>query len=150
MIKKYGPFIALIAAAALFWFVKTHQRGNNPITHSTGQTDQKITVPAILPPSDHANREEGLDRRSSHLFYSKHARCRMECRHIDEKEIKEILENGTINYSKIEIDDRGKTYPLEGVTQEHQHLRVVFAPKDDGILVVTCIDLDTEWPCDCN
>ena len=73
----------------------------------------------------------------------------MDCRHIDESEIKEILENGKLNYSKIEEDARGKTYPLEGITHDKQHVRVVFAPKDNGLLVVTCIDLDTEWACDC-
>ena len=148
MLKKYLPFIALLGAALLFWYVKSHQRGSDPVRPSTGQTDNKITIPAVLPPSDNPNRDEGFDRRTSHIFYSKHARCRMECRHIDESEIKEILEKGEINYSKIESDTRGKTYPLEGVTHDH-HLRVVFAPKDDGLLVVTCIDLDKDWQCDC-
>ena len=73
----------------------------------------------------------------------------MECRHIDESEVKEILEQGTINYAKVESDARGKTYPVEGVTHDKQRVRIVFAPKDDEIVVVTCIDLDTEWPCDC-
>ena len=150
MLKKYLPFIVLLAAALLFWYVKSHQRGKYPVKPATDQTDTKITVPVVLPPSDNPNRDEGFNRRTSHIIYSKHARCRMDCRHIDESEIKEILEKGVINYSKIETDARGKTYPLEGVTQrDHQHLRVVFAPKDDGILVVTCIDLDTEWTCDC-
>ena len=146
MLKKYLPLIVLIAAAGLFVYVKMHQRGP---TTKTVHADEQITVPAILPPSDAPNRVEGLNRRTSHIFYSKHARCRMDCRHIDESEIKEILENGKINYSKVEEDARGKTYPLEGITHDKQHVRVVFAPKDDGLLVVTCIDLDNEWACDC-
>jgi hypothetical protein len=149
MLKKYFPFIVLIAAAGLLVYVKMHQRGPSGPKINTEQTESKITVPAVLPPSDNPNRDEGFNRRTSHLMYSKHARCRMECRHIDESEVKEILENGTINYSKIEDDGRGKTYPLEGITHDKQHVRIVFAPKDDGILVVTCIDLDTGWPCDC-
>ena len=28
-------------------------------------------------------------------------------------------------------------------------IKEVFAPKDDGLVVVTVIDLDTEWKCDC-
>ena len=148
MLKKYLPFIVLICAAMLFWYVKSHQRGKYRDKPSQDQTD-KIIVPAVLPPSDNPNRDEGFNRRTSHIFYSKHARCRMECRHIDESEVKEILETGKVNYDKIESDARGKTYPLEGVTHDRQHVRIVFAPKDDGILVVTCIDLDTEWPCDC-
>jgi hypothetical protein len=146
MLKKYFPFIVLIAAAGLFIYIKMHQRGPG---QSRPRTDQQLTVPVVLPPSDNSNRDEGIDRHSAHIIYSKHARCRMDCRHINEAEIKEILENGTINYSKIEEDARGKSYPLEGVTRESQHLRVVFAPKDDGLLVVTCIDLDRDWSCDC-
>ena len=128
MLKKYIPYIALIAAAALLYYIKSHQRGAVTIKPDT---------------------EDVIDRHSSHIFYSKHARCRMECRHINESEIKDILESGQINYNKVESDARGKSYPFEGVTHDHQHLRIVFSPKDDGLLVVTCIDLDREWPCEC-
>jgi len=73
----------------------------------------------------------------------------MDCRHITEAEVKEILEDGKVNERKIEEDDRGTTYPLEGEAEGH-HLRIVFAPKGtDAVEVVTCIDLDTDWPCDC-
>ena len=149
MLKKYLPFIALFAAAFFFWYVKSHQRGSYPVKHSTQQGEKTIIVPAVLPPGSDTSAGEAFDRHTSHIFYSKHARCRMECRHIDESEIKEILETGRINYNKIESDERGKTYPLEGITHDHQHVRVVIAPKDNGVMVVTCIDLDREWPCDC-
>lgn len=149
MLKKYLPYIVLIGAAFFFWYVKSHQRGKYPDRPSTQKGDNNITIPAVLPPSDKPNREEGFNRRTSHIFYSKHARCRMACRHIDESEVKEILEKGTINYNKVESDARGKTYPLEGITHDRQHVRIVFAPKEEGVLVVTCIDLDTEWTCDC-
>lgn len=74
----------------------------------------------------------------------------MECRHIDESEIKEILQDGKINYNKIESGEKGKTYPLEGMTHDHQHVRIVFAPHENELVVVTAIDLEKEWPCDCN
>lgn len=149
MLKKYLPFIILIAAALLYWNIKKNQRGKYPVNPTTEQTNKNITIPSVLPPNENPGRDEAFNRRTSHLMYSKHARCRMQCRHIDESEVKEILENGQINYNKIESDARGKSYPLEGITHDKQHVRVVFAPKDDGLLVVTCIDLDTEWPCDC-
>lgn len=148
MLKKYLPLIAMVAAAGLFIYVKMHQRGAKPNTN-TEQTTEHITVPVVQPPSDNPNRDDGFNRRTSHIIYSKHARCRMECRHIDESEVKEILEKGTVNYDKIENDARGKTFPLEGITHDKQRVRIVFAPKDDGLLVVTCIDLDREWSCDC-
>lgn len=92
-----------------------------------------------------------LNRNINHLILTKHAKCRMECRDITEEEIKEILHDGNINYNKSDLDDeRGPSYALEGYSHEHQHLRIVFAPKKEGLVVVTCIDLDKEWQCDCN
>src|SRR6185503_18661379 len=46
--------------------------------------------------------EQPVDRHAHHLILTRHARCRMDCRHITEKEIREILEGGEINYKKSE------------------------------------------------
>ncbi|GAC1398185.1 MAG: hypothetical protein NVSMB63_18430 [Sediminibacterium sp.] len=75
----------------------------------------------------------------------------MECRHIDVQEIREILQTGKINYRKSElnVDECRKKYALEGYSHANQHLRVIFAPCNDEMTVVTCIDLDVEWHCDC-
>jgi hypothetical protein len=144
VLKKYLPFIILIAAASLYWYVKKNQRGKVTIKPPT----EHVTIP--VSPETNPNRDEGFNRRATAIVYSKHARCRMECRHIDESEVKEILESGNINYNKVESDARGKTYPLEGVTHDNQRVRIVFAPKDNGeMVVVTCIDLDKDWSCDC-
>lgn len=134
MPKKYLPFIALLAAALLLFWVKKNQRGKQV------HIPVDITQPAADP----------VNRNSSDIVYSKHARCRMDCRHIDETEVKEILKTGAINYDKIEESDRGKSYPLEGVTHDDQHVRIVFAPHGNELVVVTVIDLDKEWQCDCN
>lgn len=136
MQKKYLPYLVLLAAAFLLWYVKGHQRGSDV------KNRFNVDVPV-------ENIEE-FNRKASVITYSKHALCRMDCRHIDASEIKEILENGQLNRNKIEEDERGKTYPLEGITHDQQHVRVVFAPKgNDELVVVTCIDLDTDWSCDC-
>ena len=74
----------------------------------------------------------------------------MDCRHIDESEVKEILQTGTINTEKIEQSNKGTSYPLEGITHDKQRVRIVFAPHKDEMVVVTVIDLDKEWQCDCN
>jgi hypothetical protein len=92
-----------------------------------------------------------IDRHAKHFIYTLHAICRMDCRHITEREIGEILEKGEINYGKS--DPRGRPdpkYALEGYTHEKQHLRVIFAPSPKGMVVITCIDLGVEWQCDCN
>jgi Domain of unknown function (DUF4258) len=91
-----------------------------------------------------------IDRHESRLIYTKHARCRMDCRHITETEIKEILQHGTINLNKSDPYGRpDPKYALDGYTRESQHLRVVFAPTAKGLVVITCIELGVEWSCDC-
>jgi hypothetical protein len=151
MLKKYLPYIVLLLAAFAILYIKSHQRGSINLNTVPVQTDSRRvddTVSAITNGTD--NPGDDFNRSVDHIIYSKHARCRMECRHIDEDEVKEILKDGKVNERKIETDDRGKTYPLEGTAERH-HLRIVFAPKgDDAVEVVTCIDLDTDWQCDCD
>ena len=97
------------------------------------------------------NSDTQFDRHASHLIYTKHARCRMACRHIDESEVKEILETGNIDYGKSQLHARpDPKYALEGITHDHQLVRIIFAPSNRGMVVITCIDLDRDWPCDCN
>ena len=131
--KKALPFIVLVALAIIAVFIK--QCANNA-------TDVK--------PSTHTT-TRGLNRNPAHINYSKHARCRMQCRHITESEVQDILKNGKINYSKSELnaDDCQKKYAVEGVSHDNQKLRIIFAPCSDEETVVTVIDLGTEWPCNC-
>jgi hypothetical protein len=143
MLKKYLPVILLISAAIMLYWIKTNQRGK----HNNINISREI--PAVNPgPVAAAN--DPIDRTTNTIVYSKHARCRMACRHIDETEVKEILTTGVINYSKVEETGEGKSYPLEGVTHDNQHVRIVFAPHENKLVVVTVIDLDTEWTCNCN
>jgi Domain of unknown function (DUF4258) len=148
MLKKYLPYILLAASALLLYFITTNQRGESTQIPVTEQTE-RITVPAVLPADEERDEVEGFNRNASNIIFSKHAKCRMDCRKIDESEIKEILQNGTINHKKIQSDKRGKTYPVEGFTHDKQHVRIVFAPKGDALVVVTVIDLEREWKCDC-
>jgi Domain of unknown function (DUF4258) len=150
MVKRYLPYILLVAAALLLFYIKKNQRGNKvQNTNRTEQTENKITVPAVLPADEKPEEVEGFNRNTTDIIFSKHARCRMDCRKIDESEVKAILKDGKINYQKIQSDKRGKTYPVEGYTGDGQHVRIVFAPKGDALVVVTVIDLETEWECDC-
>ena len=93
----------------------------------------------------------GLNRNPARIIYTKHARCRMNCRHINQTEVMEILKDGEINYHKSELNNKDcyRKFAVEGVTKEHQHLRIIFAPCENEEVVVTVIDLETEWKCDC-
>lgn len=124
--KKSYYFIVLFLIVALFTFWLS-------------QKDNKSTA------------DESSFRNTTHLILTKHAKCRMDCRHINKDEIDEIIHTGIVNYSKSGRGTRGdETYALEGYSNEHQHLRIVVAPGNDGLVVITCIDLDNEWPCNCN
>ncbi len=144
MLKKYSSYLVFVAAAVLLWYVKANQKGKNNNRHKT----EKIEAVKNIPAQNNAG-DEPIDRTPEQLIYTKHARCRMECRHIDESEVKEILDEGVINYNKIEKSDKGKSYPLEGITHDKQHVRIVFAPKLENLVVVTVIDLDKDWYCNC-
>lgn len=96
------------------------------------------------------NNADPINRHADHLIYTHHARCRMDCRHITETEVREILERGEIDYKKSEPDAKPDSkYALEGSTNEGQHLRIIFAPSPRGLVVITCIELGVEWKCDC-
>lgn len=89
-------------------------------------------------------------RDTSNLLLTHHVKCRMACRQISLVEIKEILADGKLNLSKSSKGSEGDdTYALEGVSSDRQTIRVVVAPEDNGLVVITCIDLDKEWPCNC-
>lgn len=124
-----------MAAALFFYWIKTKQRGGNDSNRV------KIEKEADIP----------FSRNVSQLIYSKHAKCRMGCRNIDESEVRDILAKGTINTARIEASEKGVSYPLEGNTKDGQHVRIVFAPKSGGkMVVVTVIDLEKEYECNCN
>lgn len=85
------------------------------------------------------------------VILTKHARCRMDCRHITMKEIHEILDSGTVNYDKSEPEAHpDPKYAMEGFTEERQHLRIIVAPEGGKLVIVTCIELGVEWDCHCN
>lgn len=133
MTGKNLPYIALLAAALFFFWIKKHQRGRKGIV-----TVESATAAYTA-----------LRGSGKNVIYSRHAACRMKCRHIDDAEVKDILATGNVNLNKIETDSRGTTYPVEGITHDGQHVRIIFAPHDKEVIVVTVIDTDKEWPCDC-
>ena len=113
--------------------------------------------PSVQPTSGQGKKREQSSRNQlpfdphGELIYTKHARCRMDCRHITSKEIHEVLESGSINNEKSEPEGHpDPKYAVEGFTEEHQHLRLIIAPERDKLIVITCIELGVEWECHCN
>lgn len=96
-------------------------------------------------------KNDPFDRNPKNLILSKHAKCRMDCRQIDETEIREILTKGKINWKKSEPNNKpDPKYAVEGITHDNQKVRIVVADSKKGLVVVTVIDLETEWACACS
>ncbi len=85
------------------------------------------------------------------LVYTKHAKCRMDCRYISKSEVEDILRNGKVNWRKSDSNDSPcPSYALEGRTKDGQQVRVVFADCNNATKVVTAIDLGRSYDCVCD
>lgn len=131
--KKLLPFI-FILVLAFAAFVLRNCRGENKKSNHTEVKNPR-----------------GLNRNPSQINYTKHAKCRMDCRTITESEINQVLTSGNVNYSKSDLkkSDCSKRYAIDGYSKDAQHIRIVVAPCADELTVITCIDLDKDWECHC-
>ncbi|MEX1203250.1 MAG: DUF4258 domain-containing protein [Ferruginibacter sp.] len=135
MNKKIFPYLLLVLAVLLYVLVKQHQG-------KPSRDNIRIETNAIV--------ADDFNRTAQKITYSKHALCRMECRYISDAEVRAILAKGTINTSKIQRSQKGISVPLEGRTSDGKKVRIVFAPKGkEEMVVVTVIDLEQEYVCDC-
>ena len=137
MNKKWYPYILIAVLGIVLLTVKRCRPANSKpeISHD---------------PASGVNRNHGFDRRISYIEYTEHAKCRMQCRHISQEEVEEIMQEGKINYNKSDVHARPcPAYALEGITKDNQRVRIVFGQCDLKTKVVTVIDLDTEWACEC-
>ena len=143
-LKKAAPIILVAILGVLLFVVRQckHETTNKPATTVTNKStrNDQGTI----------DRDKGFDRRISYLEYSNHAKCRMQCRRISQAEVEEIMQDGKINYNKSDLQNaRCPRYAVEGVTRDDQKVRIVFAQCNEKTEVVTVIDLDTEWSCNC-
>lgn len=143
--KKAAPYILLLLMAVAVVVIKKCQSKNDPAPQPKTTTTTKRKDPA-----SETDRDRGFDRRVSYLEYSNHAKCRMQCRHISQSEVEDIMRNGEINYNKSDLQNaRCPRYAVEGVTQDNQRVRIVFAQCNESTTVVTVIDLETNFECHC-
>ncbi len=144
--KKWVPY--LLMGLMLLVIVAVKQCRNKPVpAPKPAVTDQNRPKDPASNPTD---RDKGFDRRVSYLEYSNHARCRMQCRKISQAEVEEIMRDGKINYNKSDLQNaRCPRYALEGITRDEQRVRIVYAQCNDKTVVVTVIDLETDFQCDC-
>jgi len=143
-LKKAAPIILVAILAALLFVIRQCKH-----EATTGSRDT-VTNKDTKKQQGTIDRDRGFDRRISYLEYSNHAKCRMQCRKISKAEVEEIMKDGKINYNKSDLQNaRCPRYALEGITRDDQKVRIVFAQCNEKTEVVTVIDLDTEWSCNC-
>lgn len=114
---------------------------------------KKCNGPTGNYPERTINTNEG-EWRHQKIIYTKHARCRMDCREITEEEVEYILTSGEINVAKSKEEDEEATgqcptYALEGNTKDGQHVRIVIGACEKITKVITAIDLGKEHTCNC-
>ncbi|HLU17672.1 MAG TPA: DUF4258 domain-containing protein [Edaphocola sp.] len=87
---------------------------------------------------------------NARISYTRHAKCRMDCRNITEQDIKAVLLQGHINYQKSDLNDKPcPSYALEHIVEGNRKLRVVIGQCANELKVITCIDLDKDYDCVC-
>jgi hypothetical protein len=144
LIKKWLPLILVVVLGLILFLVKNSQKSKDPVPKP------KVTNNDKKDPASSVDRNRGFDRRISYLEYSNHAKCRMQCRHISQEEVEEIMRDGKVNYNKSDLQNtRCPRYAVEGVTHDNQRVRIVYAQCNESTAVVTVIDLGTDWSCDC-
>lgn len=126
--------------------IKNWKKSNEPAPKPKVTNTDKPKDPA----SNQTDRDRGFDRRTSYIEYSAHAKCRMQCRRISQAEVEDIMKNGKINYNKSDLQNaRCPRYALEGITSDEQDVRIIFAQCNEKTVVVTVIDLETDFKCHC-
>jgi hypothetical protein len=140
--NKWYPYLLILLLGIALFVVKRCQGNNNPA--DIAKNDKRKD------PASGVNRNRGFDRRISYIEYTEHAKCRMKCRRISQREVEDIMQDGSINYKKTDVKARPcPAYALEGKTKDDQRVRIVFGQCDLKTKVITVIDLDTDWTCDC-
>lgn len=85
------------------------------------------------------------------LIYTKHAVCRMNCRKISKADINNTLQLGSLNEKKSEPNAKPcPKYAYEWSNSEREDLRVIIAYCEDASKIITAINLDREFNCNCS
>lgn len=146
MNRKWIPYILIGLLLITLLVIKQCSNSKEPAPKPKVTNNNKPKDPASNP----TNRDRGFDRRTTYLEYSNHATCRMQCRKISKAEVEEIMRVGKINYNKSDLQNaRCPRYAVEGITKDDQRVRIIFAQCNDKTVVVTVIDLETDYKCNC-
>lgn len=153
--NKFGKLLILAAVIVIALIIMQHCNfnTNNPSVSPPPPTQQPERP--TVPPQKPAPKEDALHKRlgNKKLIYTKHARCRMDCRNISEAEVKYVLKMGKVNAAKSDVSNAPcPKYAFESETASKEKVRIIFADCPDATKVITAIDLknDNDSNCHCN
>lgn len=133
--KKATPLLILVLLALIFLVARNWEHRNTAPANQPGGGD-----PGSI----------AFERRVDRLEYTEHAKCRMSCRQVSRQDVEDILREGTIIRPKSDMNDKPcPSFALEGRTRDKERLRIVYAQCDNETRVVTVINLDKEFHCNC-
>ena len=145
--NRYKVILLIVLVIAIFFARVYRKQGHRSIEVTTSQSHETNNSTPSTSTGEH---QTAIDP-STKLIFTHHAQCRMDCRHITEADIREVLREGHINEAKSQQNESPcPTYAIEDDrNSDGVRLRIVFAKCDDITKVVTCIDRDHEYECEC-
>lgn len=113
------------------------------VLYNTGDDGTGTQVPG-------ATKRDKLPFRYDKVVLSRHAKERMDCRHISLQEIEAVLQSGRLNVHKSSPakDSCKSRYAIEGISSDSQEIRVIAASCGGTLTIITVIDLAGHWTCD--
>lgn len=136
LIKQLVPILAILVATGGYYL----RKGGSTTPEQALETQ---AIPGNI------TRDE-LVWAGKPVTVTKHGHCRMDCREIDAYEVQQVLLKGKKNAAKSKPDDKPcPSTALEGVTRDGQRVRVVVSDCGSTAKLVTVIDLETDFKCDC-
>jgi hypothetical protein len=155
MNNNRNKIIFVTILLVLLFLARIYKQQQHTTTHTDKPTNTVVEPPhepqPAEPPHSAGGEHQSVIDPDATLKYTRHARCRMDCRHISEADIKEVLREGHVNEAKSQQNESPcPTYAIEDDRNiDGVRLRIVFAKCEHETKVVTCIDRDHEFECDC-
>lgn len=143
--KPFGKntWLLLVVVGILYLFQKFGGDINGLVSSDSEEKTEEIST-------ENTKSEVHSNLLDEELVYTKHAKCRMDCRKISKSEVEDVLRNGKVNWRKSKKEDKPcPSYALEGNTKDGQTVRIVFADCNNATKVITAIDLKNKYDCYC-
>lgn len=87
---------------------------------------------------------------ASELVYTHHARCRMDCRSVNQSLVEQVYRQGEVNCDKSGPKEGDMRYALEMEDRKGDLIRLIVEDEADKHIVITVIRLDFEDRCECS